>query len=835
MTMPKLENLLIRWTRFCEKHSILVLLTFLPILVLAVFLILTRLGINTDVSDMISEKLEFHHQWKLYRSEFPNLNDTFIVVLKSDQPGVAYEAAREVSEEISSSLEFESSLWLTGGDFFERNQLLFEDKEQLKEKLQDFSRAEPLMNIYASQASPEALSLVAASLSGSSQAQSFVSQIIENLKNPKLGINYAQLVFPNDGSAQYLEIRPKLNYENFLPAEVAYKKLKSILENAKGDFKIGAGITGSAALSYEEMRSVSEGAGFSGILSLVLVTLILIWGIKSFPLIGLSLGTLIVGLVLTAAFAAVAVGHLNIISIAFAVLFIGLGVDYSVHLSLRYRDLLLAGESNAQALEMTIQEIGVSLVLCTLTTTAGFYAFIPTAYSGVSELGLISGTGMIINLLIHLSIFPAFFHLFPLKVKRAPISNRSIADQISLYSFVHPKRIAMIGIPLFLISLPALFFIKFDPNPLNMQNPNTEAYTTFRGLMKTGENSPWSIKILVNSEEEEKQISGRLQKLDSVSQVISLSSFIPSDQDEKLQMMKSLKLPALSDQISSLRRQGIFQQATLQLSQKQDSESKEFLKLMKEKNQNNMLSMNQAVQDSNTFYSVLRSFENTQKITEENLPREWKSRFIGQSGKRKIEVFPNADLMKLSEMKKFSDEVRSIAPQATDDPVTLPLAGEAVVGAFLKASVIASILIFVFAFLMTFSIRDSFLVFVPLVFSAIVLKALMVVLKIDFNFANIIVLPLLLGIGIDSGLHLIHRFRTKDPDEAVSGSTQRAVFVSALTTVMSFGTLAFSPHQGTASMGVLLTIGTLVIMLSTLSLLPALISGTIKEKLKQAA
>lgn len=841
MRLPRLEKFFGQWTSWVAHHRLWVLLAYLPILAGCIYLSATRLGINTDTTDMISDRLSFHKAWKDYKNEFPQLADTIIVRVHSEDSQETNQAADWLERSISKNpTEFESVIRLNGGEFFKNHALLFLEKDDLKNKLSDFRPLLPLLQNFQKQPTADGFFRLLPYIARNPESSVFFNDLQESLKSSEKKINFEKYFADSQSSkTQYLEIKPKLNFDALLPAEAAILKLDEIRASYHGSSEIQ--VTGAAALSYEELKSVSEGAGISGGLSFLLVAFILFFALRNFNLIGLTLTNLVVGLVMTAGFAALAVGHLNMISIAFAVLFIGLGVDFSVHLCLRYREAVFEGMESAQALLVSMKQVGSSLVLCSLTTAAGFYAFIPTDYLGVSELGLISGTGMFVNLIVHVTLFPALLSFFPIrKSTELKELSGSVGGFISDFAYRHASAVRWVAGLSFVLMTPALFYIDFDSNPLNLQNQNTEAFKTYRQLMKESETSPWTIKVVTKSQEEESDLVQRLEALPEVSMVLHLDSLVPDEQKEKLSLLEGYSLKELDNEIidyslnTAVKKRSVDGLRAI-ASQSKDKTQKEALLRFSEFLAKTELTENQiqpVLERARLFYSDMWSAFSPSQINQENLPEEWRQRFISKNGFRKIEVFPTKDLMSIEAMREFSEAVLKIAPQATDDPVTLPLSGDAVVRSFLVAAFIAFFLIVGLVIFMTRSIKDSFLVLVPIFYSSVLLKAIMLMLGMSFNFPNIVVLPLLLGIGVDSGVHIIHRFRSGG---ALSGSTQRAVFFSALTTICSFGTLSISTHRGTASMGLLLTIGTIVVMLATLIILPALLKRPEVQQARKAA
>jgi len=842
MKFEKTELRLRNWISWMARHPWLVLVSFIPLAAIATYLFVTQLGLNSDLTDLISDRLSFHKNWKEYRREFPYLTDNILVVVSGETAGQADDAAEWLAAKLRGDNHFEKIFRLNTSRLLEAESLYYLSETDLQKFSGLLQQTKPLWDDFAKEQSLGSYFHGLSAIGGSRMPPEIFSQLDEILKGDRLQLDYAEIFGEPEliDPKRFIELTPRLDYSELLPAQKSIQVLHEII-NQSGLSGVSFGVTGVSALSYEEMKSVSDGAALSGIISFILVALILFWACRSFGLIAVMLVNLVLGLILTAGFAALVVGHLNMISVAFAVLFIGLGVDYSIHLGLHYLENLKRGRQRLEALIDSFSEVGVSLLICTLTTCFGFFAFVPTAYKGVSELGLIAGVGMIINLLVHLTWYPAVLSLMPKRELSPTILKFSVGDIISRFSYRQFVWIRAFGMVLLVVTAILSMKIAFDSNPLNLQDPKTEAYQTYRTLLKDADRSPWTIKLVVDSKAEADELVTKLDSLDSVSQVIGLTSFLPTKLGKKKDILRKAKLNPLEKarpvtKAENLEAIAEFVQG-LGISTPEERRLRSSLSdlILNAQEDDLDLLRGAIVTPSLNFYRSVQLAADKSRQPGFMLPDEVMERYLSAEGKYRLEVFPKKDLMDMGAMREFADEVLKVAPRATDDPVTLPLTGDAVVEAFIEALILAGILIFLTVFVLSRSLIDSILVMCPLVLGSTLIISFMVVARMDFNFANIIVLPLLLGIGVDSGVHIVHRFRKLASFEDGDSSTSRAIFFSSLTTIASFGTLALSSHRGTASMGVLLAVGTFVMMLSSLGLLPALLHRKTEEKVRRAA
>jgi hopanoid biosynthesis associated RND transporter like protein HpnN len=659
-----------------------------------------------------------------------------------------------------------------------------------------------------------------------------------------------------DDRRRFILTKPQLDYSKPFPAEVAMKEARRLAKNLHltEDNGVRVRLTGDAALEYEELLSVTRGAGIAGILALIMVGIVLFLGLGSPRLVLTTLVTLIMGLIWTASFAAAAVGHLNLISVAFAVLYIGLSVDYAIHFCLRYKELIQQGVPHSTALEQTARDIGSSLVLCSLTTAIGFYAFIPTVFEGVAELGLISGTGMFISLIANLTVLPALLSLIPLAPDTLSVkpARKGVAAKLLAMPNRNGRLIRTAALVIGLGASLLLPHVSFDNNPMNLRDPDSESVVTFKELLAQSKNSPWTLNVLASSRDAAESFAHSLSELEPVDMSLTLEKFVPTDQEEKLAIIEEIELivgPEISEssnqpplnaeeQIGSLRDFS----ATLEnyiitmpaappskvASRLHDTLSR-FLAELRTQDpamraqtlgnlQTSLLSSLPARLDA-----LATSLE-AEEVTREDLPEDLRVHWVSKDDHYRVTVFPRENLNDSAAMRRFVTAVRTVAPDAIGFPVIYLEAGDAVVKAFKQAFLMALVAVTVLLLILLRPKSDTLLVLLPLLLAGVLTGAASVVVKIPFNFANVIALPLLLGIGVDSGIHMVHRMRAAPPagGQVLETSTARAVLYSSLTTICSFGNLAVSPHRGMASMGVLLTIGIGFTLICTLVVLPAL-------------
>ena len=841
-----------------------------------------NLGINTDTAEMLSETLPFRRNYKAFKTAFPQYDDAMLIVIDGDTPELAQDASTALATELKSDTNLFSFVYLPGGEsFFEKYGLMYLSPEELEDLADNLAQIQPFLGRLTQDRSLRGLfSMLTAGVNVVAEGEDLdltpvfdrINEAVEaSIDQRYFALSWQELMLGAELTSEHQRrlvlAKPRLDYSKFLPAKTALEEVRRLakelhLTEAHG---VKVRITGDAALEYEELRSVIRGAGIAGILAFVMVGIVLFPGLGSPKLVFCTLLTLIMGLIWNAAFAAFAVGHLNLISVAFAVLYIGLSVAYAIHFCLRYRELIQQFTPHSDALLQTARDIGSSLVLCSITTAFGFYAFIPTVFEGVAELGLISGTGMFISLIANLTVLPALLSLMPLSPKTAQVKyvRKPWVARLLSVPTRHARAVRIGALVLGLVAILLLPLVTFDNNPMNLRDPKSESVVTFKELLAQSRNSPWTLTVLTANSEDASQYADKLSHLDSVEMSVTLDKLVPTEQDEKLGIIEQISLilgpelmetnqsasPSPTEQLAALRDFSV----TLHKLTNESSDSKLSTAARRLYDTLNRFLASLETQDPLTQGHRLKNLQKSllgslparlgalntslkaDRITKDDLPESLVEHWVANDGHHRVAVFPREDLNDNAALRRFVAAVRNVAPDAIGFPVIYLEAGEAVVKAFQQAFLLALIAITVLLLFLLRPRLDVFLVLGPLLLAGAFTGAASVLFHIPFNFANVIALPLLLGMGVDSGIHMVNRMRVAPPTDGqvLQTSTAQAVLYSSLTTICSFGNLAVSPHRGMASMGVLLTIGIGFTLLCTLVLLPALMNSSNRPHQKE--
>lgn len=855
-----IETLLATWAEGARRAGAPFAASVLFLAILAGFYAATNLKVNTDTSAMLDPALPFQQRAAELRDAFPQIKEDVIVVVRAPSLDEADAYAASLREALLSHSDFTAVFAPAQEPFFRENGLLYLSESELEARLTQMSQAsglietliksptvgtlfttmaendelaersdlgqETLQRIYA-----ELADVAEASLAGERRPFSWLGAIDEEMSAKEA---HTRLIYAT----------PVLDYTRLQPAKGAINALRAETERLNEEFggRVETYITGDPALRLEELEAVTTGIGYSFLLSFILVTLLLLLCYRSVAMAALTLVGLIITLTLTSAFAAAFMGELNLVSVAFTVLLVGLGLDFAIHLFLHIQERRAAGQDNAEALKGALHEVGPALALAGPTTALAFLSFVPTKFDGIAQLGVIAAVGVIIALIVTMTFGPSALALF--KGRPRQTSNgqvRKMFDSIAKVS-------GPVAIGTIVLGVLALFLmpqVRFDADQMALRNPNAPSVQGFNLLFEDPQTLPYRLSRLVGSEEEAVATAEKASTLETVDAVRSLPDFVPKAQDEKLELIDfgaGTLVFALDAEPASVAgppaAEGIDALESRLSEAYSDGAGARLAGLLAQIDTSNEAQL--ALLQDNIFafwpqlVSLLRTQMSPDYIEIDTLPEALRSRYLSETGQWRVDIMPKADVRDFKALDDFVDEVEAVIPDLAGGAYQARKAGETISQAMLQATGIAFGIISVFLLILVRRPRTVLLMLFPLALAAVLTAATGVILNIPFNYANVIVLPLLIGIGVDSGIHLVMRQRQIEAGEGIYGtSTPRAVLFAALTTVASFGSLMLSPHRGTASMGELLSIAILFTLICTLIVLPAAFRYEEKRASKQ--
>jgi len=843
-----------RIVEFARRNAVLVMVACLVLAAAAAVYAAGHLAVDTDIERMLPSNVAWRQNERALDEAFPQNNNLLVAVIDARTPDLAEQAAAELADKMRAEPQlFTHVRQPDGGPFFDRNGLLYLSPEELDKVAQQLIAAQPLIGSLAHDPSLRGLfDALATFVSGAGTDTEKVAQLDPTLTmignvvqriidGKRASLSWTEMMTGRKPNARdlrrFVMTRPVLDFSGLESGATARTEIRRLASELGFSSESGVRLrlTGSVALDDEQFATLREGALRSTVLSVVMVCAILFIALRSVKLVGAIIVTLAAGFMLTAGFAALAIGSLNLISIAFGVLFIGLAVDFSIQFSVRYRDQRHRLGTFPAALRGTALTIGPSLVLAAGATAIGFLSFVPTRYTGIQALGWIAGGGMLIAIALNFLLLPALLAIVRPRGEPEAIGFRRAAP---LDRWLIERRQWVIGGAALLaaVSIALLPQIAFDFDPLNLKNPNSESVSTARDLMKDPMTTPYTAEILAASLDDAKALAERVGELPEVAQVVTAASFIPEEQDKKLPIIEDLALllgPSLNDPqplpppsdeavLKAMRACG---NAMEKIGKPGSPAARLGAALHGAATRGAPIV---APLRAALLAGLLRRLDGLREMTQakaltlESLPPELRNGWIAADGRARIEVFPKGDARDNRVLERFVAAVHSVAPDATGTPVTIQEAGRLISRAFVDAGVVGVAAITILLCAVLRRLREVMMVLGPLLLAALLTLAVTVVIGMPLNYANIIALPLLLGIGVAFDIYFVMNWRAGQIYHLQS-STARAVLFSALTTLSAFGSLGLSNDPGTAEMGILLTISLVCTLFCTFIVLPALL------------
>ena len=835
------------------------------------------LSVDTNTEHMLSAQLPWRQAEIQMDRLFPHLDPGIVAVIDGDTP----EQADSAQQRLVAALRGQPRLFpevfaFETENYFRRNGLLLLDTNDLQTVADRLNQAQPFLGALDRDLSLHGLFTLldqavthADAAAGFALAPAFngfahaVDAAVSGIDDP---MSWESLI--GAGSAvqpeplrRFVQITPVLDYTRLFPAATAMSAIHVLEQQLQLDraHHVSVRLTGSVALEHEELQSAFSGGlrAFSG--GMVVVALLLFLALRSLRLVAAAVLTLLFGLIVTGAFATLTVGHLNLISIAFSVLYVGLGIDYSLYLCMQYRELLAAGVAPEEALPRAARDIAGFMAVCAATTSIGFFAFIPTSFTGIAELGLIAGSGMFISLAASLSLLPALIRLMPpdpARVQLRPPGAGGLGRLLDL-PYTHARAIwigarvlaagASVGAPR----------AHFDYDPLDLRDPKSESVATFRDLLRDANLPPLTLSVVTSDADTARAMAKKLAALPLVAHALTLADFVPQDQDAKLSILADLNLslgPSLADAVARpvTRADDAASIATFhadlpayiaRLTAHAGTASgiaaaRALLKsldgLQAAANQADArarAALYARLRDGllGALPAQIRSLQlalQAGPVTDKDLPAALVAKWRSADGHYRVEAWPKEVLNGPAAMERFVTQVRSAAPNAVGAPIGFIESGHSVVAAFRQAFLYSFIAITILLVVLLRSVVGMLLVLIPLTLAGLLTVAGSVLLNVPFNFANVIALPLVLGVGVDYGVYLVQRGRLAAATQVniLRTGTARAVLFGGLITTASFGNLMLAKHPGTVSMGILLTVGLAMTLLCALVLLPSLLA-----------
>jgi hopanoid biosynthesis associated RND transporter like protein HpnN len=860
----------------------------LVLMVLAVFYTVEHLQFSTSRNDLVGADKKYHHNFLEFRKEFGAQDDLVAVVESED-----LEKNRQFVERLGARLDAETNLFsdvFYKGDLkvLGRKALMFLDEPTLRELhatlvdfrpfLQRFGTASNLHSLFKlvnsqfAAARPEQNAENEAMVKALPALTRIVSQASDAMDRPGTPPSPGLTVLfgggPEAEQSQYITFASNRIYlvtARALREDLngdAVERLRVLVGLTQAEVPgLNVAITGEPVLEMDEMNQSQVDTMIATVVSFVLVALIFIYGYSESGRPVKATLCLLPGLAYTMGFTTLVVGHLNILTITFAPILIGLAIDFGVHLITRYEEELRRGRAAHEAMELAMVNTGLGIFTGCVTTSAAFLAMGATNFRGIQEMGIISGGGLLVCLVPMITMLPVLLlrgRQNLLDHAAAPaVDSRARVERIWLDRPWTVLGLTVVSIVVCLVQLPR---VRFDYNLLNMQSKGLPAVVFEQKLIDSANKSVLFGAVVADSLEEAVRMEGILTNLPTVGSVESMTRFLGEDQSSKLEEIRAVKsevnrihfaemdldpvsVKALGETLTFT--QGYLEWAGNTVKKEGDEALYQQLRSLRTtlhdlvrkmhrdepRASEKLAKFQQALfRDVQETFTALRHQEDSGPVRVADLPATFRSRFVGQSGKFLLQVYPKADVWQRENQEQFVQELRRALdpdqtnhPIITGTPVQLLEYTSLLVNSYLEAAGYALATIAVLVLIHFRSLAAVVLALLPVAIGTLWTVGLMVWLGLPFNPANIMTLPLVVGVGVTNGIHILNRYSEEQSPSILARSTGKAVVVSALTTVAGFGSLMLAEHQGIKSLGLLMAVGTTACMASALTCLPALL------------
>ena len=897
MTSPTSNGLLSRFLstieRFAYRYSLLVIAASLILAILSLWVTAQKLTFKTGRGDLVAKGLPYVKLYKNYRAQFEDLSG-MVVVVEGENPADMSGFAEALEKKLQAQPHlFSKVVYKIDTSYFRSRFLLYLDQYELETltlKLEDHQGflesvniapgLHPLLSsINAEISSGMVDSLLTDFLGGEEESEensedeadlSLLIRLLEEMtrfltgetsyrspwqalfKGGDESLREQGYMVSKNGELLFVLIVPNDDETSFTGYKDAVEQARQVIAETRKDFPgVTVGLTGEDVISSDEMVTTQSDVETASKIALAGVALLFIIAYQGVVKPLLAVFCLLLGLSWTMGFTALTIGHLNILSVVFTTILIGLGIDFGIHILERFKEERQQGNEILPALQKTLQGTGKGNFAGAITTAIAFGAMVLTDFIGIVELGWIAGWGILFCMVAMLLVLPALITVEEkwrkpsyTQTKSTTATQRGWVDKL----FDHYYLIIGVCTVLVLIASLSLKDLRFDYNLLNLQAKGTEAVQYEMKILESAGRSAWSAAILADSFKEIQEKERQLKALPTVARVESISAVIPDNQEENAQIIRENLAPLLrglevepedvdfswkalnktlkgiqfklqgrgGDDLDPVQMAGNRVRNFREQSQKMEPD-------LAEKRLQNFSQLLFA--DYRNLMEELKANADVKLVKLEEIPETLRKRYISQKGKYVAHIFPSVDVWDLDERKKYLDDLRSVDPNVTGTAIHMFESTRLMTEGYVNGGLYAMTAIIIYVFFLFRNLRTVFFVLLPVLVGSIWTIGIMELIGLKLNMANLVILPLILGIGVVNGIHITHRYREEEDKHAsiLGKSTGQAVLLSSLTTMIGFGSMMVANHYGVFSLGMVLTLGVFNCLIASVTFLPALL------------
>ena len=893
--VPSTAQFLRRLARASTARPWWTLTTACALAALSVAYALTSLTFKTSPRDLLPQDRPYIIRWVEYGREFGDLDDIAIVVEAPSLTEAKEYAARLVRELKARAVPLRRIAYRIDPKEFEGRALLYLSAERLAEirdkiydnqELMEAFAARPTLDTLVGGISTQVASAFASGFLdlGLTEAkgpvdlrfiQDLVEQIARRLDRPvPYRSPFGSLFSVPDGDDAgggyfvsddqrllFILAEPISEVGTFTDDRQAIDGIRATVAALRSDFpNVQVGVTGKQALSNDEMTAAFRDSERASLLAFALTLALLLLAFMRVGKPLLMLLILNVSLAWSIGVATLVIGHLSLFSVMFVSLVVGIGIDYGIYFLFRYEEELFLGRSLREAIEITAARSGPGMLLGAVTAAGTFFVLMLTDFRGLQEMGFISGTSILLAWVAMITVFPAALVVIDRRRQArdaAPPIPRAMRLESIRVPFVdqisrHPRTVLVLAGLLTLVSLWGLPHVRFDYNLLNLQAPDTESVVWERRILASARRSGVAALASASSLDELKKKRDAFAKLSSVSEVDSALLFIPSDQPQKLKIIREfaelvgavrigrpvpVDVGRLVAELESLQRR-----LDIAASEAPSGETKGKLTRTVADLERLVVKLKRAEPEASEpilsnlqrqiYRDFLQKFQrlqanlNPREIDLASVPPDLRRKFVSDGGRFLLQIQPAVDIWEREGASRFVEELRAVDPDVTGTPIITYEAITLMERAYRQATLYALLLVSGVTFVMLRRVADTALALLPIALGLIWTGGAMALFGLDFNMGNIFALPLILGTAAEYGLNMVlHSMETRrDPGgPLIARSTVMAILVNGLTTVVGFGSMMLADHRGIFSLGLLLTLGTVASLVAALVVLPVLL------------
>lgn len=871
--------------RFICRHPKKIVAFALVLTAASAWLAFTRLSLDADQDNLISERLAYHQRYKNFLREFGDQEYLYLVVEAGDDLPRAKKFVRAAAERISKLPDMREVTYKIDNPALEKSFLLLLNQDQLRSlsdmvsggafSIRQFASLKNLEELFAtinvemkkpiSPKEEEKLTLGFKFLDG------LVVSLDDAVTKDAPYESTLEGLFFGDGSFDtegYLVtgnkkfviclIMPSKDYGTLAVIEEPLKRIRNAIEETRYEFPgVNAGLTGRPVLAADEMATSNRDMNMATIMALVAVAFIFAVAFRSVARPMLAMTALVMGITWTYGFVTIAFGTLNLLSIVFAIILVGSSIEYGIHVVARYQEELARHRHIDEAVRKTLLAIGKADLTSAATTAGAFATLLFTNFKALQQLGVIAGIGIAFCLSAMLFVLPAMLVIRDHKL----YGDRAVpawaapkpAIQVTFITRLYRRPAGiLIGAVIATVLLGSFAGrVKFDFNLLNLQAKGIESVEYEKKLIEGSDESTWFANAVARTPEQSFALAEKFRKLDVVKKVDDITSIVPLDQKarmflirrmaphfESIKGMKFVSGDELPDVAALAMNIDEFGRSLERLEEEAFSAGRidavEELEGFKDRVAGlarDIRATPEAAERVRKFQTaffgdlheklgLLASGMHPAPLKVSDLPESITRRFISPRGNYAIYITPKEDIWDEANLERFISEIRKVDPHVLGTPIEVYESGRIMTRAFLISGLLAFFLIYVLALIDFRSFKAAAMASMPLAVGGLWLLSIMGLFGIPFNLANFFAIPIIVGVGVDSGVHIIHRLKQERELVAIGRATGTSVMLTAMTNAIGFGMMMIAAHRGIASLGLLMAIGTICCAIAALLVMP---------------